>query len=328
MKRIFNYSVLFFTLVIFYQCSESAIKTTSNKEKLHEDIWYLTTNANKKKNVELFVKEIGIGDTVVVVHGGFGAEHSYLIDFLKPMYNKYHFVYYDQRGSLRSPVKNDSLITAMSHVDDLEKLRKELQVKKLNILAHSMGTWVSSAYLNKYPANVKSMTLLGLVWPKQDMTDEENKLYNASDDAYSKFISRKEVKEEMESEGLTKKKLSSREQSYKWQIRFASANIYDIKKWRNLKGGMVFFNQKASTAAGRSMPQDYDWIQAFKNNPQVPITVINGSHDLVDFGGVLHKTWLEPLSNVSYFMIENAGHNSWVDQPEKVTEIVVKSLKL
>ena len=34
------------------------------------------------------------GDTVVV-HGGFGAEHSYLIEPLLPLSDRYHFVLYD-----------------------------------------------------------------------------------------------------------------------------------------------------------------------------------------------------------------------------------------
>lgn len=311
-------------LIFLVGCNTTQLSTTSDYPT--EDIWYLTTSKDKARNVELFVKEIGKGDTIVVVHGGFGAEHSYLLDLFKGMENDFHLVFYDQRGSLRSPAP-DSLITAMSHIEDLEILRQALNIKKLNLFGHSMGTWICSAYLNKYPENVGQMTLLGLVWPKLDMTEEEEKISNESDDAYGAFVSREEVKQEMEHQGLTKGNLNSKQQTYRWRIRFAGANIYDVTKWQQMKGGMVFYNQAAGTASGTTMPESYNWIETFKKNPQVPITVINGTHDLVDFGGLLHGKWLKPLPNLSYYLIENAGHNAWIDQPEEVRGLMMESLK-
>lgn len=59
---------------------------------------------------QLFVQEYGTGpDTVVVLHGGWGAEHSYLLDAFSGVGNDRHLVFYDQRGSLRSPCP-DSLV--------------------------------------------------------------------------------------------------------------------------------------------------------------------------------------------------------------------------
>lgn len=309
-----------------YSCKKIDSGLTKKNTTHYEDVWYLSTDKDKTKNVELFVKEIGVGDTIVVLHGGFGAEHSYLLDLFQGMENDFHFVYYDQRGSLRSPA-NDSLITAMSHIEDLEKLRQELKIEKLNLFGHSMGTWVASAYLNKYPNHVKQMTLLGLVWPKPNMTDEEIEISNKADNAFSEFVQRKEIQDIRKKEGFDTIQGSSKIESYKWRIKFASGSIYDISKWRKMKGGWAFFNQKASTAAGSTMPEKYNWIDVYENNPQVPITVINGSHDLVDFGGALHKKWLEPLPNVSYYMVDKAGHNSWVDKPEKVRELLKVGLK-
>jgi pimeloyl-ACP methyl ester carboxylesterase len=326
MRYILKFGILFISIISIYGCQKND-KTTSKKIVAnYDDIWYLSTDTDKTKNVEIFVKEVGVGDTIVIVHGGFGAEHSYLLDLFDGLEDEFHFVYYDQRGSLRSPA-TDSLITAMAHVEDLEKLRQELNIKKLNIFGHSMGTWVASAYLNKYPNHVKQMTLLGLVWPKLDMTDEEIEISNNSDDAFSEFVQRKEIQDILKKEGFDTIQGSSKVESYKWQIKFASGSIYDISKWRNMKGGWAFFNQKASTAAGSTMPENYNWIQAYKENPQIQITVINGSHDLVDFGGALHKKWLDPLPNVSYHLVDKAGHNSWIDQPIKINELLYKSLK-
>lgn len=331
MKQIHNlrrFYALIFCFLMVIGCKKNAETYMKHKgSTLEEDIWYLSVHKEKGNTIDLFVKEVGVGDTIIVVHGGFGAEHSYLQDLLRPLYNTYHFVYYDQRGSLRSPVKNDSLITAMSHVEDLELLRKELKVNKLNLLGHSMGTWISSAYLNKYPNNVENMVLLGLVWPKLDMNDEESKINAEGEEAFSQFLERPAIANVLQEEGFDTISNSSKIDTYKWRIKFASASIYDIKNWRKMKGGWVFYNQKAGTAAGTTMPESYDWIATYKNNPEVNITVINGTHDFVDFGGKLHGKWLNPLENVTYHLVENAGHNAWIDQPQIVTKLIHQGFK-
>jgi len=322
MKRLFQFFAFAYVMSTIVSC-----ETNINSEYIQEDIWYLYRN-DKEKNFELFVKEVGVGDTIVVVHGGFGAEHSYLLDLFKGMEKDFHFVYYDQRGSLRSPVV-DSLITAQAHIEDLEALRKELGVKKMNLFGHSMGTWVANAYLDAYPEHVAKMTLLGLVWPRlrDNMSEEEKKLDDAAGDNWGKFVRRDEIKEQYIKEGVNKKKLNSREATYKWRIRFASVNMYDVGNWRKVKGGLVFYDQKAGTAAGSTMPESYDWINTYQKNPSVQITVVNGTHDFVDFGGKLHSSWLQPLPNIDYHLIQNAGHNAWLDKPEEVRSIIRNSFR-
>ena len=81
-----------------------------NKYDLRDE-WRLYTD----DGTSLFVREFGQGDTVLVLHGGWGAEHSYLIDPFIKLANKYHFIFYDQRGSLRSQCP-DSLISVDNHI--------------------------------------------------------------------------------------------------------------------------------------------------------------------------------------------------------------------
>ena len=67
--------------------------------------WYL-----QRPDVDIFVKEVGNGkDNVIVVHGGFGANHDYMLDAIKGLEDRFHFVLYDQRGSLLSPTGKENL---------------------------------------------------------------------------------------------------------------------------------------------------------------------------------------------------------------------------
>src|SRR5712692_8127877 len=115
--------------------------------------WYLRT---EDKAAELYVREVGQGDPVIVLHGGWGSEHSYLLNAIKGLETQFRFIFYDQRGSLRSPCKLE-FISQEKHVQDLETLRKELKLEKVTIVAHSMGTRLAMFYLQKYPDRVKTL---------------------------------------------------------------------------------------------------------------------------------------------------------------------------
>lgn len=309
------------------QCVWSQENLTAQNDVLNHSadvpVWYLKT---QDKNVNLFVKEVGTGDTVVVVHGGFGAEHSYLLDALKGLKNKFHFVFYDQRGSLRSPAA-DTLISLEKHIEDIELLRKELKIDKINMLGHSMGTLISSFYLEKYPEHVKSLTLLALAYPKTAESEEEEKLFEEQKKKGGAFVNRAAVQDELEEEGLNRNRdsFSSRDISNDWRIRFAGVNIYHVDRWREVKGGMVFYSQKAGTASGRSLPQSWNHIKTFKESG-IPITVINGTHDFVDIGGKVYTQLLAGIDNVEYILLEKAGHNAWIDRPDVFHDVVKKGL--
>src|SRR5690625_4795070 len=91
--------------------------------------WYLV-----REDLEIFVKEIGTGrDTVLVIHGGFGANHDYMIDAVKGLEDRFHFVFFDQRGSLMSPIDKENL-TFQKNVEDVEALIEALEVKDIKIL--------------------------------------------------------------------------------------------------------------------------------------------------------------------------------------------------
>ena len=57
--------------------------------------------------VELYERRIGEGPAVVVLHGGPGAHHDYLLPGFDALARGRMLVYYDQRGGGRSPVGRD-----------------------------------------------------------------------------------------------------------------------------------------------------------------------------------------------------------------------------
>jgi pimeloyl-ACP methyl ester carboxylesterase len=282
--------------------------------------WYLSVD----KECTLYVKEIGSGPALIVLHGGWGAEHSYLLDAFRGLEADYRLVFYDQRGSLRSPCP-DSLVSVQNHVSDLEALRSELGLDAPVIVAHSMGTFLAMSYLEQEPDRVGGLVLIGSLLPSAPRDEEEADLYRRQEQAFVEFAQAAQT-QQVHREGLDRDELTAKEKTFRWRIGFAAGNLYHLDRWRQMMGGMVFYSSAAGRAAGRTMPQEWSFLAALRALPH-PVTVINGDHDLVGFGGELHRRMLADIPNVEFVLLEQAGHSAWVDQPERFRSELLRALE-
>jgi proline-specific peptidase len=301
--------------------SHNSRSDISGKDEAEE--WYLPT---EDKGIELYVYEVGVGRPVVVVHGGFGAEHSYLLDAIKGLEGNFRFVFYDQRGSLRSPCKAE-LISIEKHVQDLEALRHELKLDKMTLFAHSNGTLLVMYYLQRYPQNVENVVFVGAVPPKggKYLDPSEVAIEKASKEAFLRFVERPEIKTEYKKEGIDQPNKSAKQLTHLFRISFAAGNIYNVERWRQMKGGKVFWSQEAARATSNTLAADYDFTQVLRQHPY-PITVIAGDHDLADFGNGIWRKVSTELRNVELVIVSKAGHNVWIDELVAFQEALKKGL--
>ena len=73
-------------------------------------------------DVRLFTRSVGAGPDVIVLHGGPGAHHDYLLPQFDLLATGRRLRYYDQRGGGRSPVERDVPVGWREHVADLDAL--------------------------------------------------------------------------------------------------------------------------------------------------------------------------------------------------------------
>src|SRR2546422_7052110 len=73
--------------------------------------------------VRLFSRRVGAGPLVVVLHGGPGASHDYLLPQYDLLAQGRSLLYYDQRGGGQSPVLRDTPVGWQEHVADLDGMR-------------------------------------------------------------------------------------------------------------------------------------------------------------------------------------------------------------
>src|SRR5256886_13656739 len=97
---------------------------------------------------------------VVVLHGGPGPPHGYLL----PQYDRLALgrtlLYYDQRGGGRSPVPRDTPVGWRQHVADLEALRDHWGLEQVTLLGYSWGGLLAVLYALEHPARIDRLALV------------------------------------------------------------------------------------------------------------------------------------------------------------------------
>jgi proline iminopeptidase len=76
---------------------------------------------------------------LLVLHGGPGAHHDYLLPQMLELANDYELVFYDQRGGGQSKTDDRTPITWRTHVEDLDRVAGELQLDPLILIGYSWG---------------------------------------------------------------------------------------------------------------------------------------------------------------------------------------------
>ena len=83
---------------------------------------------------------------LVVLHGGPGAHHDYLLPQMLELARDYELLFYDQRGGGRSKTDDRTPITWRTHVADLAAVIHELRVSPLEIIGYSWGGLLAMLY--------------------------------------------------------------------------------------------------------------------------------------------------------------------------------------
>jgi proline iminopeptidase len=100
------------------------------------------------------------GIPLLVLHGGPGVPHNYLIP-LEALADERPVIFYDQLGCGNSSKPNDtSLWNTARFVEELKMVRSTLKLNEVHLLGQSWGTMLAVEYLlRENPAGIKSLIL-------------------------------------------------------------------------------------------------------------------------------------------------------------------------
>lgn len=274
--------------------------------------------------VGLYVREVGSGPPMVVLHGGPDFSHDYLLPEMDLLAHAVRLVYYDQRGRGRSGAGVEPEdVTLASEMEDLEALRRHLGVGSFSLLGHSWGGLLAMEYAIKHPGRVSRLTLMNPAPASRDdfMLLRLERRRTAGDD-----LAR------MQAIAATRAYASGDPEAdrayYRIHFRKALAHPEQLERLvASLRPGMTaegIVRARAIEArlyAETWLREDYDLHPALAAL-RVPTLVFHGDRDLIPVACAEHIAHAIPGARLA--VLEECGHFAYLERPREVRALLME----
>ena len=110
--------------------------------------------------LELFYREYGAGEPIIILHGLFGSADNWMTQ-AKMLSESYHVYTVDQRNHGLSPHSPDHDYDVMA--EDLRKFLNDRNIDDAIIVGHSMGGKTAMNFAIRYPGKVKKLIVVDIV---------------------------------------------------------------------------------------------------------------------------------------------------------------------
>ena len=105
-----------------------------------ENVYPIQEGYVDANGVLIYYQIIGHGAPLMIVHGGPGVAHDYLMPYLLPLARGNKLIFIDERGSGRSEkLENTTQYIVENMVEDMESVRQALHLGKISLMGHSFG---------------------------------------------------------------------------------------------------------------------------------------------------------------------------------------------
>lgn len=259
---------------------------------------------------KLYCNTIGEGDAIVIVHGGPGLAHDYLFEPFKQLSDNYKLIFYDQRGCGRSDeFKEGMQVTMETMVDDLEGIRKELNIDKMNLVGQSWGALIAINYILKYPGNVKNLILLepapgSSEYIQQVQQTIIKRLSKEDLEQLTKISQNPELRYDP---NLFKEFMNIRMKTYFYDSTFAEKknfNYFDSDKIQK------FFASSAMFGPYLMSYNLYDKMRAI----DCPVLIIHGDYDVIPTEAI--ERMGKEIKNSEVHIVKECGHFVHIEKPD------------
>ena len=260
---------------------------------------------------ELFYQAVGVGEPVVVVHGGPGLDHSYLRPWFGPLAETHQVVFYDQRGLGASrAVVNAASLSMERFLTDIDRIRERVaQREKVTLLAHSWGAIPALLYAMERPERLTAIILVAPVEPGsrfREQTDE-NQLARRDSADLAAIDSIRGTPEfaEREAEAI------SRVFFHVFRGTFADAGVADRLLRLSLHERTASQGQLVATLL--MTPRQGLDFWARLGEIEVPVLIVHGEQDPIPIEMV--QAMNDALPDSHLIRIDGSGHFPFIERP-------------
>jgi proline iminopeptidase len=258
---------------------------------------------------QIYVKRLGTGEPILVVHGGPVLEHGYLLPHLAPLADHYELIFYDQRLSGRSDPSVDSASVRLgTFVDDIEALRQALRLDAIHLLAHSWGGLLAVHYALRHQEHLTSLILLNSMSPSSDLWQEEERVLagriSRADSLERAAIQESQAFAARDPEAIRRLLLLSFKTQFSDTTRIDELDLYVPTDYADRSRQFGYMMVDLTSFDLRDRLADID----------VPTLILYGSDEPgADLGGVALR---DGIPNARFEIVDSAGHFPFIERQE------------
>ena len=239
-----------------------------------------------------------------LLHGGPGADHSYLKPRMEPLRDTVQLVYVDHRGSGRSARCDPESYSLENNAEDVDALREYLGLERISVFGTSYGGFVSQEYAIRYPERLASLILCATAPSYRILEDTQRIVQERGTPDQVRVCQR-----------LWEGNFESQEQLREYFVAMGQvySTSFDVEKfdvgWRR-----GIWNVEQINRWFRGERRTFDFTDRLHNIP-CPTLVLAGAHDWIC--SPKHARILaEKIPRAHLKVFPNSGHSIALDEPE------------
>jgi proline iminopeptidase len=254
------------------------------------------------------------GPYALILSGGPGEEIRSMQGIADELSKRYRCIMLQQRGTGRSKLSkyDPSTINLNAYIEDIEGLRKHLQIEKLVVVGNSWGMMLALAYGSTYPDHVRAIVTIG------------------SGPITSEYLA--VMIENMKSRLCP----SDMEVIEYWTEPSRHAADFERAEFERVRATApaYFYDRKAALDYAKDLtPDEFNpyVVPAFKAGGEfdlrpklkaitAPVLLLQGRQDVAGEANIDEAHLL--IRNSVLKFINSCGHMPWIEQPEQTWKIV------
>lgn len=251
------------------------------------------------------------GQKILVLHGGPGAHHDYLLPQMLHLAKKYNVIFYDQRGGGKSRSDEREHVGWKTHVMDLHAVIQELNVGTPSIVGYSFGGMLALLYCIEASRNEKlpKPSRLALIDPAP-LKAEWRKEFEAEFARRQNGMEIRRMREEFAASGLRE---SNPDEYRQRAFELAVAAYFSApQKARDLTPFRV--TGRIQQQVWESLGPDYDVLKDLASFG-FPALFIHGRDDPIPSASSIEGA---KAMGADLVLLDDCGHVPYVEQPREL----------
>ena len=262
------------------------------------------------------------GPRLLVLHGGPGAHHDYLLPQMLALAAQRDCVFYDQRGGGRSRTDDPKPITWQTHVDDLGRVARELDAEPLHLVGYSWGGLLALLYAleaSKAPSRLPRPASLLLIDPAP-VSKEFRERFEAEFARRQQGPEISAMRTELAASGLRERDPAAyRQRGFELSV---AGYFFDPHAARDLTPFRVVgrVQQQVWESVG-----DFDLVPRLTELRDVPTLIIHGREDPIPLAS---SEAAASAMGARLVTLEQCGHVPYVEQPASLFRAAIPFLDI